>query len=505
MEASMSFWKELSRRNVVKVGIAYAVAAWLIIHPVDIIFPILHLPEWSITLVAAFLIILFPLVLIFAWAYEVTPKGLKKTKDVPLSKSTTHVTGRKLNYIIIGLLVVAVGLLIFDNFYLDRRTVETKQVPVVGEVETAKKTIAVLPFEDLSPNSDQGYFVLGLSEEILNSLAQIPDLNVTGRTSSFSFKGSNKTAQEIANALGVDNILEGSVRKAGNALRITTQLLRGKDGFHLWSKTYDRELKDIFTIQEDIATAVASELKAALGVGKSLKQLGGTENIEAYELYLIALGQVNNDERNRALESLNSALKLDPEFALGWALKTNIHSSIAAREASSNSIPMEIEAAVAASQRAVELEPELPEAIIALGHTKTIEHEWIQAELNYRKAIELTSGGTSKNLDAQTKADLYMHYLAVGNFEKALDVILEVRLSDPLDPTVRALYITILGIKDDMRQAEDEDERCRALFGNRWDSYNWGITSLRLGAGEPISHNDIVYPSLIVDPLIIVQ
>jgi adenylate cyclase len=170
MEVVMSFWKELSRRNVVKVGIAYAVAAWLIIHPVDIIFPILHLPEWSITLVTAFLIICFPFVLIFSWVYEVTPKGLKKTKDVPLSKSTAHVTGRKLNYIIIGLLVVAVALIIFDNFYLDRHATETKQVPVADEGIKTQNTIAVLPFENLSSDPEQVYFVDGLSEELLNTL-----------------------------------------------------------------------------------------------------------------------------------------------------------------------------------------------------------------------------------------------------------------------------------------------------------------------------------------------
>ena len=151
----MSFWKELSRRNVVKVGIAYAVAAWLIIHPVDIIFPILHLPEWSITLVAAILIILFPLLLIFSWIYEVTPKGLKRTKEVPVSKSITHLTGKRLNYIITGLLVVAVAYLLFDKYYLNRYTSETKQVPAVNDVLKEKKTIAVLPFEDLSPTKDQ--------------------------------------------------------------------------------------------------------------------------------------------------------------------------------------------------------------------------------------------------------------------------------------------------------------------------------------------------------------
>jgi hypothetical protein len=155
----MSFWSELKRRNVVKVGIAYAVAAWLIIHPVDIIFPILNLPKWSITLVAAFLIILFPLVLIFAWAYEITPKVLKKTKEVPVSKSITQITGRRLNYLLAGLLIIAIGLLIFDDFYSDRNASETKQVTAGNDEAKVKKTIAVLPFKDLSPKADQGYLL----------------------------------------------------------------------------------------------------------------------------------------------------------------------------------------------------------------------------------------------------------------------------------------------------------------------------------------------------------
>jgi adenylate cyclase len=272
----MSFWKELSRRNVVKVGIAYAVAAWLIIHPVDIIFPILNLPKWSITLVAAFLIILFPLVLIFAWAYEITPKGLKKTKEVPVSKSITHLTGKRLNYIIVGLLVVALGYFVIDKYFIVRGPVETNQVPAVSEVAKAKKSVVVIPFANLSSDKEQESFVDGLSEELINTVTQIPDLRVIARTSSFAFKNSDKTVQEIAKELNVEYILEGSVRKAANELRITAQLINAADESHLWSKTYDKKLKDIFAIQEDIATAVANELKATLGVGRAFKQLGGT-------------------------------------------------------------------------------------------------------------------------------------------------------------------------------------------------------------------------------------
>jgi len=483
----MSFWKELSRRNVVKVGIAYAVAAWLIIHPVDIIFPILHLPEWSITLVTAFLIICFPFVLIFSWVYEVTPKGLKKTKDIPISKSTTHLTGRKLNYIIIGLLVLAVALLIFDNFYLDRRTVETKQAAVVTDVDKTKKTIAVLPFENLSSDPEQVYFVDGLSEELLNTLTQIPDLGVTARTSSFSFKGSNKTVQEIANVLGVENILEGSVRKAGDELRVTAQLVRAKDGFHIWSKTYDRELKDIFLIQEDIAKAIAGELKASLGIAKSLKQLGGTDNLEAYEQYLIAQGKMGDyDTYTTAIIPVDKAIEMDPKFALAWATKAWIHNFLAV-SVPGNQIASESNAALNAAQKAIELEPNLAAGYYSLGFTKMSKGDWIQAGLSFYKAIDLQT----ELLWNKGIMQAAIHYMAVANFKKAYELQDKLRQNDPLSQDSRANYMANLCLLGDIRRAEEEYERCKELFGGHWiigDSY---IRLIRLGTTAMVSRDEI--------------
>ena len=487
----MSFWKELSRRNVVKVGIAYAVAAWLIIHPVDIIFPILHLPEWSITLVAAFLIICFPFVLIFSWVYEVTPKGLKRTKDVPLSKSTTQLTGRKLNYIIIGLLVLAVALLIFDNFYLDRRAAEIKQAPAISDMEKAKKTIAVLPFENLSSDPEQVYFVDGLSEEILNSLCQISDLNVIARTSSFSFKGANKTVQEIAGVLGVDNILEGSVRKAGNELRITAQLIRAADSVHLWSKTYDKKLKDIFTVQEEIATAVASELKATLGVGKSFKQLGGTDNVEAYELYLVAKGQMwdGSDLKaiSLAIKGINEAIALDHKFALAWSLKASAHIFLSIF-GPTNSAVTEQSAALNAALKSIELEPNLAAGYYALGDAHMSLGDWINAEMAYRKAIELTIGSVS-----EYKTQIAIHYILLGNFEKSYEILKERRRNDPMNKDVRANYIFVLGFRGDMQQAEEEYKRCKALFSEQWPNGDGTISFLRLSSGDIVFRDKIVY------------
>jgi len=428
----MSFWKEISRRNVVKVGIAYAVAAWLIIHPVDIIFPTLHLPEWTTTFVTALFIIAFPFVLIFSWVYEITPKGLKRTKQVPRAQSITHLTGKKLNYIITGLLLLAVAYIVFDKLYIDRRSPGTKQVNDISDVVKTKKTIAVLPFDNLSSDPEQVYFVDGLSEEILNSLAQIPDLTVIARTSSFSFKGKGKTIQEIASVLGVESILEGSVRKAGNALRITAQLVKAVDGSHLWSKTYDHELKvkDIFAVQEDIAKAVANELKATLGIGKSLKQLGGTDNVKAYEDYLIAKGQGQwtNDTIvfTRKLKSIDAAVALDTKFALAWALKAQTHIFLSIFGPNNRAVS-EQDAALNAAKRAIELEPKLGVAYYELGFIKDVKGDWINAEWAYRKALELPTEALSGS-----EIFLAVHYQSVGYIKRAHKLLDEMLQNDPL-------------------------------------------------------------------------
>jgi adenylate cyclase len=488
MEASMSFWKELSRRNVVKVGIAYAVAAWLIIHPVDIIFPILNLPKWSITLVTAILIILFPLVLIFSWAYEITPKGLKKTKEVPISKSITHVTGRRLNYIIIGLLVIALGYFVFDKYYMHGAVTTpapavTTSVPVASTPAKAKKSIAVLPFSNMSGDKEQESFADGLSEEMINTITQIPDLRVIARTSSFTFKDSDKKVQDIAKELNVEYILEGSVRKAGNELRITAQLISAADESHLWSKTYDKELKDIFTIQEDIAAAVASELKATLGIGKSLKQLGGTDNEKAYELYLVVKGMSEIDPK-RALELIDEAIAIDPEFALAWTAKSRAYIQLA------NMLPIyqraeQLSAALNAAQKAIKLEPNLADAFVALGNYKMTIGDFIDAELAVSKASEL------KNEPLWTfGSEFSLFYLAVGNFEKAHEIIDKARTNDPLNPILRGAIILYYGIVGDRQRAEEAYERELELNPNDWAN-PFFITLTRLSAKESISSDQI--------------
>jgi TolB-like protein len=282
-------WGELRRRNVFKVAVAYAIVAWLLIEMTATVFPALKLPDWTVTFVTALILISFPVILIGAWAFEVTPDGMKRTREVPLEHSITHITGRKFDFAIIGLLAIAVVFLVMDNYVL-----VGEPAPVVAEQtervsQPVAKSIAVLPFLNISDDSD--HFADGLSEELMILLAKIPNLKVAGRTSSFAFKGQNPDFREIGAALNVEHVLEGSIRRSGERLRVTAQLIKVEDGFHIWSETYDREMADIFDIQDDVASAITGELKLRLAPPANRP----TESIDAYAIYLEALAMLRQN------------------------------------------------------------------------------------------------------------------------------------------------------------------------------------------------------------------
>jgi len=307
----MSFIKELKRRNVVRVAVAYAIAAWLLIEITATTFPILKLPDWSVTLVTVLVLIGFPLALIFAWAYELTPEGLKKEKDVDRSESVTHITGRKLDFAIITALVLALVYFAYDEFVIEPEQ-ESDSAPKIVATDV-QQSIAVLPFVNMSPDPDQEYFADGLSEEILNLLAKIPELKVIGRTSSFAFKGKNEDLRVIGETLGVDTVLEGSVRKSGNRVRITAQLIDVADGAHIWSETYERTMTDIFEVQDDVAAAIIDALQIHVSANPTRGR--PTENTEAYTLFLRASILKRDGRFFESKEPLLSAIELDPQFA----------------------------------------------------------------------------------------------------------------------------------------------------------------------------------------------
>lgn len=311
------FLEEIKRRNVFKVAVVYIIAGWLTMQVVDVMFPALNIPGWFTSAIAALVIIGFPFALIFAWAFELTPEGIKREKDVDRSASIAGQTGRKLNTTIILILAVALGFMLVDKFWLSG--------PLTHEAAPAniKPSIAVLPFVNMSGDQDNEYFSDGLSEELLNLLAKIPHLHVAGRTSSFRFKGTNEDLRLIGEMLNVANVLEGSVRQSGTQLRITAQLINAETGYHLWSETYDRELTDIFAIQDEIAASVVAALRLTLLGDEIPAPSHGTDNIEAYNLYLRArylTDQTTEADFLNGIEALERAVGIDPEFADAYAL-----------------------------------------------------------------------------------------------------------------------------------------------------------------------------------------
>ncbi len=316
-------FQELKRRNVFRVGVAYAVASWVLLQVVDVITPVLDLPAWAPKLIFVILAIGLVPALLFAWAFEMTPEGLKKEADVDRSSSIANATGRKLNYVITGFLAVAVVLLLVERQIRPAPVPAADSQPVAAaETTERERSIAVLPFVNMSSDTEQEFFSDGITEEILNSLASVKELKVAGRTSSFAFKGQNDDLRRIGDSLGVQHILEGSVRKSGDKVRITAQLVQVDNGFHLWSETYDRELTDVFAIQDEIATEILKQLKSKLLTADEVFAEATRTTPEVYELYLQAKQRIYTRERSEietAVAELDDAIRLDPNYAPAFA------------------------------------------------------------------------------------------------------------------------------------------------------------------------------------------
>ena len=284
----MSLFAELKRRNVIRVAVAYAIVAWVIAQVAEFAFENFGAPDWVLKSVVVLLLLGLPLAIFFAWAFELTPEGIKREKEVDRSQSIVADTGRKLDYMIIGVLVIALCWFAWDKFYVGRAAAPapatTAQSTTVAALQD--KSVAVLPFLAMSSGPDDEYFADGLTEEILNSLAQLPELLVTARTSAFSFKGQDVPIQDIATALGVRHIVEGSVRRSGERLRVTAQLIRAADGFHLWSENYDSSSTDTIAVQENIAEQIAAALDVVLDEKKrAAMRDAGLRDVEAFTLY----------------------------------------------------------------------------------------------------------------------------------------------------------------------------------------------------------------------------
>ena len=282
----MSLFEELKRRNVFRVAIAYVLLGWAVLQGADFLLDLAGAPDWVIRAFAIAGLVGFPFALFFAWAFELTPEGVKREKDVDRSQSITPQTGRKLNRVIIGLLVLVILLMAVERIFFAGGAGRGAG----AELAEVPKTIAVLPFADLSQAQDQEWFADGLAEEILNALVKVPDLQVASRTSSFAYKGTGTSISQIAAELSVAHVLEGSVRRSAERIRVTAQLIRASDGFHLWSQNYDRDVADMIGIQEDLARNIATALETSMDP-EALAQMAqaGTDSVEAYQEYLRGL------------------------------------------------------------------------------------------------------------------------------------------------------------------------------------------------------------------------
>src|SRR5438128_475994 len=349
-----NFFAELKRRNVYKVAIAYAVVAWLLMQVASQIFPFFEIPNWAVRLVVLLLIIGFPVALILAWAFELTPEGIKRAEfaDEFPKKSARS---RAWIYVVVIAGAISVGL-----FFVGRYTAPNKQG---GPAEVVTKSIAVLPFENLSHDPDNAYFADGIQEEILSRLSKIADLKVISRTSTQRYKSKPDNLLEIAKQLGVANILEGSVQKTADEVRVNVQLINAQNDSHLWADEFDRKLTDIFAVESEIATKIADSLQAKLtGSEKQAIAARPTENSEAHQLYL--RGRYFAEKRtvdglNKALDHFNQAISKDPDYALAYAGLADCY--ILLPQWTSASLPDCLPRAKAAAAKALEIDDRLAE------------------------------------------------------------------------------------------------------------------------------------------------
>ncbi len=450
----MSFFNELKRRNVFRVTAAYLALSWVITQVTGAVVPALHLPDSIPSIVVWLAVIGFPFILMFSWVYELTPEDLKRESEVDRAASITHITSRRLDYIIIGLMVLALGLFAFDRFLPvgapegvnglarddrahgaapdNRAQGALLQEEAEPAIAADDKSIAVLPFVNMSSDKEQEYFSDGMSEELLNLLSQVPDLKVIARTSSFAFKGQNIEIAKIAKRLNVAHVLEGSVRKSGNMVRITAQLVRTADSTHLWSETYDRPLDDIFAVQDEIAGAIVQALQIRLAGGELNRRKGGTQNLEAYQLYLRAVSANNQNTRSSlddAGEYLEQAIKLDPIYGMAYS---RLAHTVSLETDNGFLAPMEgFERVRQLAQQALQLSPDLADAHAYLQYVyQTFDWDWPAAETEGERALALDS------TNPQALQNIGVLYRRLGRWDDAVRQLRLALVRDPLNTYV---------------------------------------------------------------------
>jgi len=420
---SGSFFGELRRRNVFRVAIVYVIVGWVLMQIGDVMFPALRLPEWTTSMLVAFLLLGFPIAMVFAWAYEVTPDGIKRTEDVNPDQSITRATGQKINNIIIAVLSVAVVLLLGTVFF------DSEDTPIPQD-SIEDKSIAVLPFENRSADEENAeFFAAGMHDELLTLLSKLGDLKVISRTS-VQRLDENLSIPEIGSLLGVATVLEGQVQRAGDRLRINVQLIRTSEEDHIWATTYDRELtaSNVFDVQSSIARTIASELHVQLSASdNTLLDTVPTSNTEALQYYMLANQLVergNFESYEQAVHYLTEATKLDPHYADAWAALAHAHNRMF--QTGVVSFQEYVDAAGPALARALDINSALPQAHAQLAAIRWQSGDFDGAEESFKTALQL-GPGDSQSLYA------YGNYLrTTGRLKEAIPVLEKALEGNPL-------------------------------------------------------------------------
>jgi len=419
---SSNFFAELKRRNVYKVAVAYIIAGWALSQGIAQVFPVFDVPNWVIRLIVLFIIIGLPIALVLAWMFELTPQGIMRTEAADAMPQAARPKKHVWIYVVVIGAAISIGL-----FFLGRYTAGNKTAAATPN-ELPAKSIAVLPFVDLSPAKDQEYFCDGISEEILDALAKVEGLRVVARTSSFSFKAKNADVAEIAQKLNVQNILEGSLRREGNRIRITAQLVNAHDGFHIWSDTFERELGGVFAVQDEITRSIVDALKIKFAV--TLPPRTG-QNTEAYDLYLQGLYLSNKSDEENLRKSLNlfqRALDKDPTLSRAWVGIAKVWFWLADAYLKPLQAYQTVESA---ATKALELNENDAEAHAYLGEAKRVLHwDWKTGERELQRAVEIDPNSAMAHL-------LFAHHrLCSGDLAGGQIELDEAKRLDPLSPLI---------------------------------------------------------------------
>ena len=445
MSEKPSFFSELKRRNVYKVAIAYVVAGWALSQGIAQVFPVFDIPNWVIRLIVVLIIIGLPIALVLAWSFEITPEGIKRTEDVDLVAAAQQPKKRTWIFVVIIGGAISLGL-----FFLGRYTARNTASAASGELPA--KSIAVLPFVNMSGEAANNDFSDGITEEILNALSQISDLKVAARTSAFQFKGKNIDLRQVGETLGVAYVLEGSVQRAGDDVRITAQLIDAHSGYHRWSEKYDRKLTSIFAIEDEISKAIAAQMQVALGNDREQPLVkAATADPRAHEFYLKGLARIT--ERGPALTDavkfFKEAIAIDPNYAAAWAGLSQAYELLPWYKLG----PWKTSLAQAeeAARRALSLDRDVAEAHTGLANVLRDRRDFADATKEYRTALERNPGS------AETINQYAQMLLRMGELEEAVKQERAALALDPLASNPHFILGMVLGALHRYDEAVSEE------------------------------------------------